>query len=111
MAWVVDTCLLIDIAEADPMFGRCSADLLYSLRDQGLTVCPVSYVELAPVFEGSRTAQDGFLRNIYATSLGQWLLEDTICAHPGVESKCYRKAAAGHFKTAHRRHTDRSFCQ
>ena len=25
MAWVVDTCLLIDVAEADPTFGAASA--------------------------------------------------------------------------------------
>lgn len=25
MAWVVDTCLLIDVAEADPTFGVASA--------------------------------------------------------------------------------------
>ena len=28
MAWVVDTCLLIDVAEADPTFGVASAKLL-----------------------------------------------------------------------------------
>ena len=28
MAWVVDTCLLIDVAEADPAFGIGSAKLL-----------------------------------------------------------------------------------
>ena len=28
MAWVVDTCLLIDVAEADPTFGAASARLL-----------------------------------------------------------------------------------
>jgi len=26
MAWVVDTCLLIDVAEADSMFGVASAE-------------------------------------------------------------------------------------
>jgi hypothetical protein len=28
MAWAVDTCLLIDVAEADPTFGVPSAKLL-----------------------------------------------------------------------------------
>jgi len=32
MAWVVDTCLLIDVAEADSMFGVASAKLLDGRR-------------------------------------------------------------------------------
>ena len=32
MAWVVDTCLLIDIAEADPVCGLPSATLLDAKR-------------------------------------------------------------------------------
>lgn len=47
MGWVIDTCLLIDIAEPDPVFGIPSAILLDSTRGSGLVVCPVSYVELA----------------------------------------------------------------
>jgi hypothetical protein len=42
MAWVVDTCLLIDVAEADPTFGAASARLLDLKRAEGLTICPVS---------------------------------------------------------------------
>jgi hypothetical protein len=41
MAWVVDTCLLIDVAEADPSFGVVSARLIDSRRPDGLTICPV----------------------------------------------------------------------
>lgn len=33
MAWVVDTCLLVDVAEADPAFGVASAALLDAKRD------------------------------------------------------------------------------
>ena len=44
MAWVVDTCLLIDVAEADPIFGVASANLLDLKRAEGLTICPVTYV-------------------------------------------------------------------
>ena len=42
MAWVVDTCLLIDVAEADPSFGVLSAKLLNSKRPDGITLCPVT---------------------------------------------------------------------
>ena len=52
MAWVIDTCLLIDVAENDPSFGVASATIIDSKRIEGLTICPVTYVELAPVFNG-----------------------------------------------------------
>ena len=64
MAWVVDTCLLIDVAEADPTFGVASAKLLDLKRTDGLTICPVTYVELAPVFNGDQAAQNEFLFNL-----------------------------------------------
>jgi hypothetical protein len=38
MAWVVDTCLLIDVVEADPTFGTRSAKLLDSKRPDGLRI-------------------------------------------------------------------------
>ncbi len=41
MAWVVDTCLVIDVAEADPTFGVASAKLLDNKRADGLTICPI----------------------------------------------------------------------
>ncbi len=31
MAWVVDTCLLIDVAEADPTFVQVSVLTIYTL--------------------------------------------------------------------------------
>jgi len=67
MAWVIDTCLLIDVAEADPTFGVASAALIDSKRAEGLTVCPVTYAELAPVFNGDQNAQNEFLIQLGAT--------------------------------------------
>ena len=81
MAWVVDTCLLIDIAEADPSFGVASAKLLDARRGDGLTVCPVTYVELAPVFNGDAVAQNEFLFNLGVTWPENWLPTDTEEAH------------------------------
>ena len=52
MPWVIDTCLLIDIADADPSFAAASAILLDAKRPEGLVISPITYVELAPVFEG-----------------------------------------------------------
>ena len=52
MPWVVDTCLVIDVLDDDPDYGRASALLLDSKVSDGLVLCPISYVELAPAFLG-----------------------------------------------------------
>ena len=83
MAWAVDTCLLIDVAEADPSFGVASATLLDSKRADGLTVCPVTYAELAPVFNGDPVSQNEFLFNLGVTWPETWTLADTLAAHEG----------------------------
>lgn len=62
--FVVDTCVLIDITEDDPEFGAASADCLAARVEEGLTVSPVSYVELAPVFDASRRLLDEFLAGL-----------------------------------------------
>ena len=81
MAWVVDTCLLIDIAEADPTFGVASARLLDRKRADGLAICPASYVELSPVFNGDQTAQNEFLFNLGVAWPEAWNQADTEEAH------------------------------
>jgi predicted nucleic acid-binding protein len=81
MAWVVDTCVLIDVAEADPTFGVASAKLLDLKRSEALTVCPVTYVELAPVFNGDQVAQEEFLFNLGVNWPEVWTQSDTEEAH------------------------------
>jgi predicted nucleic acid-binding protein len=81
MAWVVDTCLLIDVAEADPTFGVASVRLLDSKRANGLAICPATYVELAPVFNGDQTAQNEFLFNLGVTWPEAWQQADIEEAH------------------------------
>jgi predicted nucleic acid-binding protein len=58
---VGDTCVLIDVAEDDPDFGETSAECLAQRLVDGLTVSPVTCVERAPVFDGSRRRLDEFL--------------------------------------------------
>ncbi|MEI6534585.1 MAG: hypothetical protein WCN98_04530 [Verrucomicrobiaceae bacterium] len=77
MAWVVDTCVLIDIADADPHFGVASAQFLDSKRPSGLLICPVTFVELAPVFGGDRQAQEDFLFNLDVSCVEPWTDADT----------------------------------
>jgi predicted nucleic acid-binding protein len=50
MPWVIDTSLLIDIADADPQFASASAALIHAKRTEGLVISPITYAELAPVF-------------------------------------------------------------
>ena len=61
MSWIVDTCVLIDILEADPDFGRASALCLRKYLSEGLKVSPVSMIELSPAFEGNLSKQKEFL--------------------------------------------------
>jgi predicted nucleic acid-binding protein len=81
MAWVVDTCVLIDVLEGDSHWGVLSARLLDRLTPQGLVVCPVTYVELSPAFGGSAVRQDFFLRQITVHTDEDWTYEDTLAAH------------------------------
>lgn len=77
---VVDTCVLIDIAEHDPEFGVASARCLAAHLSETLTVSPISYVELAPVFDGSRRNLDEFLAGLGVEYHAIFDLEDRKAA-------------------------------
>lgn len=79
--WVVDTCLVIDVLENDPKFGRSSAQLLQKLLPQGLVLCPVSFVELAPAFDGDQLEQKRFLDLAGISYHEPWSVGDTEAAH------------------------------
>ena len=81
MAWVVDTRILIDVAEGDPDFGPGSGRLLDRKRPAGLLVAPVSYVELSPRFRGVENAQNDFLENIQVHFTEPWTWRDTMAAY------------------------------
>lgn len=61
MSWVVDTCILIDVLENDPEFGRASALCLRRYVSDGLLICPVSMIELSPAVGGDFQRQKEFL--------------------------------------------------
>ena len=60
MAWVVDTSVLLDIRLNDPNFGIDSATCLARQHSDGLILCPVTYIELAPAFRGELPLQQAF---------------------------------------------------
>ena len=80
MAWVVDTCLLIDLAVDDPEFFAASARLVEGKQPEGLVVCPISVVELAPVFGGQPPAVVEFLRRLDIPWPESWTHADTQTA-------------------------------
>lgn len=61
MSWVVDTCVLIDVLENDPDFGRPSALCLSEYLGEGLLIAPITMIELSPAFAGNLAAQKEFL--------------------------------------------------
>jgi len=81
MAWVVDTCVVIDVLEGDPKFGHASATLLQRLLPSGLTLCPVTMVELAAAFGGDLAAQKRFLDQVGIRHTDDWNPTDTEHAY------------------------------
>jgi predicted nucleic acid-binding protein len=81
MPWVIDTCLLIDIADADPQFTTASATLLDAKRPEGLVISPITYAELAPVFDGEAARQELFLYHLQVSWSDAWTHAETQAAH------------------------------
>ncbi|MBN1962836.1 MAG: PIN domain-containing protein [Deltaproteobacteria bacterium] len=77
---VVDTCVIIDIADADPTYGTLSAQCLEAHLNQGLTISPISYVELAPVFDNSTRLLDEFLDGVGIEKNEQFSIADRYVA-------------------------------
>jgi predicted nucleic acid-binding protein len=80
MAWVVDTCLLLDVALDDPKFFSASARLLDAKQSDGLLVCPVSVVEISPVFAGQIAVVTEFLERLNIPPAEPWTHTDTQAA-------------------------------
>lgn len=91
MAWVVDSSVLIDVMAADPVFGLASATTLNRCLHEGLVICPLTYVELAPAFGGSRSLQDEFLSGVGVDIDESWTTEDTVKAHAAWNSHVMRR--------------------
>jgi hypothetical protein len=85
MNWVVDTCIVIDVLDHDPEFGRASALLLDKMAPEGIALCPVSYVELAPAFLGDPRRQNEFLDGTGIQYAIPWSWQDTRNAHKAWE--------------------------
>ena len=80
MICAVDTCILIDILEMDPDFGRASALCLRDYASEGLVICPVSMIELSPAFDGNLLRQKEFLRLCGVSYDQDFDAADAVCA-------------------------------
>jgi predicted nucleic acid-binding protein len=93
MAWVVDTCLLLDIGLDDPPFAEKTEQLLVGRASDGLMICPVTFVELAPAFGGQVRPLREFLFNLGIEYREDWSWEDTTNAHAAWARHVQRRRA------------------
>jgi predicted nucleic acid-binding protein len=80
MAWIVDSCVLLDLAIHDQEWGLPAAQALHKLTDQGLVACPISIVEIAPQFDGKAENVRRFLSVAGIQAGVPWLEADTRSA-------------------------------
>jgi predicted nucleic acid-binding protein len=78
MPWVIDSCIVLDVALNDVQFGRSSAQMIELLRQKdSLLICPVSLVEVAPFFGGELRAVREFAHLMGVESHELWGEDDT----------------------------------
>jgi predicted nucleic acid-binding protein len=83
MAWIVDSCILLDIALDDPRFGAASAQCVASRLGEGVVACPVSQIEIVPEFGGQLTEVRHFLNQSGIQHRIGWMDADTEAAAKG----------------------------
>jgi predicted nucleic acid-binding protein len=81
MPWVIDTCVLLDVLMEDRTFGPSSAQILEMCLEESLVICPMTYAELSPAFQGNRMLQDEFLAGVGVDFRQDWIWADTLQAH------------------------------
>jgi predicted nucleic acid-binding protein len=71
----------LDIHLDDPTFGNRSGQTLRRYLLDGLVICPVSYIELAPAFSGDSGLQQAFLQQAGVDWLQPWTFLDTAASY------------------------------
>ncbi len=93
MTWVVDTCIVIDLVESDGEFSAASAAALASKLDDSFVIAPITYVELAPVFDGDIERQNAFLRKAWIDFDFAGNVDAVLAAHRAWYDHVMRKRA------------------
>lgn len=81
LRWIVETCVVIDVVEDDPQFGLSSAKLLRKSLPGGLTIAPVTFIELSAAFGGERSERKRFLEAVGISYSEAWTAADTEASH------------------------------
>ena len=81
MAWVVDSCVLLDLLIPDPNFAEAALTCLNRYSAEGLVVSPITYLELGPAFCGDTAQQDAFLREKKVRGIKSWEVADTDASY------------------------------
>jgi predicted nucleic acid-binding protein len=81
MAWVVDTCIVLDLVLPASAWQASSANCLWRLAGEGVCVCPITFAELGPAFGGDPAVAEGFLATASINWREPWLEVDTAAAH------------------------------
>jgi len=95
VTWIVDTCVLIDIALADPKFGESSMRSLERHSGEGLAISPVSLIEIAPVFDGKIEELNQFIDFLGLNPLWSWQSTETMRAMEGWSEYVLQKRKNG----------------
>jgi hypothetical protein len=83
MAWVVDSCILLDIGLADPVCGVRSAQCVAGKLTDGVVACPLSQIEIAPEFGGQLMQVHYFLGQSGIAYTVDWTQADTEASAKG----------------------------
>ena len=98
MKWVVDTCVIIDVLRGDDGFSGLSADALDAKMKDGLCIAPITYVELAPSFNGDVAEQDALLADFgISVDFGE-SRDKILLAHKAWHEHVLRKRKGGTLK-------------
>jgi predicted nucleic acid-binding protein len=100
MAWVVDTCLLLDIGLDDPEFAEGSENLVLQMSSSGVVISPVTFVELAPAFGGNMDALKNLLVGLGIDFEEIWDVSDTENAAAAWAEHILKRRSGGGLKTA-----------
>ena len=91
MSRVVDTCVILDVLEQDPVFGVASAEAIDRYAEGGLIISPLTYVELSPAFLGDETREREFLFEIGIDLPPAFGEDDLSLAHAAWNDHILRK--------------------
>ena len=91
MSMVVDTCVILDILQGDPIFGEASARTIEQYAEGGLVISPLTYVELSPAFLGEETREREFLFEIGINLPPAFGEDDLSLAHAAWNGHIQRK--------------------